>query len=274
MEWVANARMYAPTPAVADAWRRLFDWVAETSGVPLTVIEHAAPQPLALLWRRTDLGAGMMCGFPWATWNEPHVPRPLPLAAPIPAPDAFGRQPVYWTDIVVRSDSAATSIADLAGARFAYTQVDSQSGYQAPRALFAHAAIAAGGRLFAATVGPLVTPRRVAESVVAGDADAGPLDAWWHALLQRHEPRLAERLRVIARTPATPLPLLVAAAGVPAGTRDRLTTALETVATAPELADVRAALLLHGFARVKENDYAILAGNARAIDALGYRELR
>ena len=149
MAWAANARMYAPTPAAADAWRQLFDWVAETSGVPLTVIEHAAPQPLASLWRRTDLGAGMMCGFPWATWNEPHVPRPLPLAAPIPAPDAFGRQPVYWTDIVVRSDSAATSIADLAGARFAYTQVDSQSGYQAPRALFAHAAIAVGGSLFA-----------------------------------------------------------------------------------------------------------------------------
>ena len=48
--------MYALTPVLRDLWRDLFVWVAEVSGVPLDVVEHAAPAPLDDLWRRDDLG--------------------------------------------------------------------------------------------------------------------------------------------------------------------------------------------------------------------------
>ena len=41
-----------------------------------------------------------------------------------------------------------------------------------------------GGTLFEATVGPLVTPRRVVEAIVSGEADAGPLDSYFHDLLR------------------------------------------------------------------------------------------
>ena len=55
MTLVANARMYAVTPTVREAWQTLFDWVARTSGVPLEYIDHAAPAPLEALWAREDL---------------------------------------------------------------------------------------------------------------------------------------------------------------------------------------------------------------------------
>ena len=56
---IANARMYAVTPAVREAWQRLFDWMAGTSGVPLEYIDHAAPAPLETLWAREDLGGAI-----------------------------------------------------------------------------------------------------------------------------------------------------------------------------------------------------------------------
>lgn len=266
---IANARMYALDGNVAGAWRRLFTWVAARADVPLVVIDHAAPAPLADLWRRPDLGSVMMCGYPWATWPEAAT-RPLPLAAPIPSPQRFGGRPRYWSDIVVRNDSRLATEEDLAGARFAFTLEDSQSGYQAPRAFFAPSALAAGGRLFGATIGPLVTPRRVVEALLAGAADAGPLDAWWHDLLRRHEPDVATRLRIIARTPPTAMPLLVTSAGTAPDAQSRLAAALDTVAHATDLAHVRETLLLSGFARVDPADYARLANRARDIDALGY----
>ena len=46
---VANARMYAVTPAVKAAWQHLFAWTARESGVPLSYIDHAAPAPLEAL---------------------------------------------------------------------------------------------------------------------------------------------------------------------------------------------------------------------------------
>src|SRR5262245_50377844 len=99
--FVANARMYAVTPAVRDAWRVLFSWASRQAGVPLKYIGHAAPAPIEELWTRNDLGAAFMCGFPFAA----AAPRPQLIAAPIPSPPRYERRPVYCTDFVVRADS-------------------------------------------------------------------------------------------------------------------------------------------------------------------------
>ncbi|HEY3180481.1 MAG TPA: PhnD/SsuA/transferrin family substrate-binding protein [Casimicrobiaceae bacterium] len=270
---IANARMYALNDAVAAMWKRLFEWVAGDAGVSLDVIAHPPPLPLGDLWRRDDLGCALMCGFPWATWSSPRE-RPVPLAVPILAPPIFEDRPIYWTDIVVRADSPFASAGDLAGARFAFTVEDSQSGYQAPRRFFAERARAAGERLFRAAVGPLYTPRRVVEAIIGGDADAGPLDAWWHALLRRHEPEIAARLRVVATTPPAPIPLFVSAAAMPDAEKDRLSAAFEKISNARELADIRDALLLKRFTRPTPDDYLSLVEGARQADALGYDRLQ
>ena len=270
---IANARMYAINDVVAAAWRRLFEWIAREADVPLDVIAHAPPLSLSDLWRRDDLGCALMCGFPWATWSEP-TERPIALAVPVPSSPAFQGRPIYWSDIVVRADSRFTTADDLSGARFAFTVEDSQSGYQAPRRFFAERAHARGGALFAAVVGPLVTPRRIVEAIVANEADAGPLDAWWHALLRRHEPALAAQVRTVATTPPTPMPLIVCAAAIDTAMRQRLCGALERIATEADLASVRDTLLLSGFVSPETNDYRSLVENAHAADRVGYHRLQ
>src|SRR5262249_56974123 len=107
-------------------------------------------------------------------------PRPVPTASPAPDPEPFSGRAVYWTDIVVRADSRSERDDDLAGASFGWTAEDSQSGYQAVRRHFARRALERGGRFFGSLRGPLVTPRAVVDSILAGAIDAGPLDAYWH----------------------------------------------------------------------------------------------
>jgi ABC-type phosphate/phosphonate transport system substrate-binding protein len=267
---VANARMYAVDAAVETHWRQLLRWVGEHARVALDYVAHPAPAPLADLWRRDDLGAATMCGYPLASWRGDA--RPAPLAAPCPR-FAAGR-PVYWTDIVVRADSRFASDDELAGTRFGWTIEDSQSGYQAPRRHFAARALARDGKFFAATIGPLVTPRRVVDAIVAGTIDAGPLDAYWHALLRRHEPALASRLRIVATTEPAPIPGFVAAAATPPAARAELTAAFVDVGHAQALAATLDALELDGFASVEPSAYDALVAQAREVDALGYSQLR
>jgi ABC-type phosphate/phosphonate transport system substrate-binding protein len=112
MSYVANARMYSVNPPAAAAWKQLFAWVAERSGVPLEAIDHGFPAPLSELWARPDLGAAFMCGFPFVRSAN----RPRPVAAPIPAGARYGGRPVYVTDLVVRADSAFQTIEDTFGA--------------------------------------------------------------------------------------------------------------------------------------------------------------
>ncbi|HEV2685534.1 MAG TPA: PhnD/SsuA/transferrin family substrate-binding protein [Actinomycetota bacterium] len=271
MKLVANARMYAIDASVGARWRELFAWIAKRAEIPLEPIEHRAPAPLEALWRRTDLGAAAMCGYPLATWSDDS--RPVPIAAPAPSPEPFAGRAVYWTDIVVRTDSPFERDDDLAGSRFGWTAEDSQSGYQAPRRHFAARALARGGRFFASTVGPLVTPRRVVEAIVEGSIDAGPLDAYWHTLLRLHEPETAFALRVIARTEDTPIPCFVAATATPEPVRERLTQAFVDSADEAALSEVLADLALARFVRTDIGAYESLSKQAREIDALGYARL-
>jgi len=266
---IASARMYAIGPAAAAAWRAILDWALTVAGVDGEVLDYPAPQPLSALWTRPDLACAFMCGYPFAT----AAPRPRLLAAPVPGPAEYGGRPVYWTDVVVAATARFARIEDTFGGRFAWTARDSQSGWQAPRLLLAPYAQRRGGALFAGTVGPLVTPREVAVAVAEGRADAGPLDSYAHALLRADEPGLAARLRVIARTPATPIPPLVGAAGLDPAVAIRLRAALLEVAAAPALAAARESLLLDRFVAVDADAYDRLAADARAADALGYREI-
>jgi ABC-type phosphate/phosphonate transport system substrate-binding protein len=180
---------------------------------------------------------------------------------------------VYWTDIVVGADSRFQCDDDLAGARFGWTVEDSQSGYLAPRRLFAKRALARGGRFFGSVRGPLVTPRAVVDAILEGSIDAGPLDAYWHALLRRHEPATAARLRVIARTAETPIPCFVAAGATDEAVRERLGRAFVAAGEAEALRDARSDLALAGFERVDGEAYRVLASQAQEVDALGYARL-
>ena len=269
---IANARMYSLNAATREAWRGLLQWVIDRAAVDAEVIDYPAPQPLPALWARADLGCAFMCGYPLARAQ----PTPTVLAAPRPSPARYGGQAVYRTHLVVRADAGITHLDQAWGRRMAYTTPDSMSGYHAPRrffAPFAQAAAPRGGKLFSATVGPLLTPRGVVDALLAGDADLGPLDSYAFDLLALHEPELTARLAVIGTTPATPIPALVGASTLAPAVAARLTQALLDVEAAPTMAPQRAALLLHGFARISAAAYHANIAAADQADALGYPQL-
>lgn len=261
--------MYSLNPALAQAWRELLQWVVERAGVDVEVIDHPPPQPLGPLWERPDMACAFMCGYPLA-----RSPAALQvLAAPVPNPTRYGGLPRYGTDLVVRADSGIRTVEAAYGLRMAYTTPDSMSGYQAPRRHLADAAAARGGRLFSETVGPLLTPRRVVEAVLSGQADIGPLDGYAHDLLRLHEPALVAPLRTVASTAFVPIPPLVAAPGIDGRTVEGLRQALGAVATERALARLRAALLLRGFTPIVRTAYHATVAAADQADALGYRPL-
>jgi ABC-type phosphate/phosphonate transport system substrate-binding protein len=261
--YIANARMYAVAPGASAAWKALFAWLAERSGVALDIIDHAYPATLDSLWDRGDLGAAFMCGWPFA--RRPAKPRLV--AAPIPAAPRYGGRPIYFTDLVVRADRPFHSLEDTFGQRVGYTATGSHSGFNALRH---HLASRYAGRqgLYPDWVGPLTTPRRVVEALLAGDIDVGPLDSYAHDLLRRHEPQLMAGLRLVDSTVATPIPAMIASSQTPDDVVAALRDGLLDVGSAAELADLRDSLCLAGFGVTQPGDYAVT--ESRAAEAAGY----
>jgi ABC-type phosphate/phosphonate transport system substrate-binding protein len=207
-----------------------------------------------------------MCGLPFARAHPPMQP----VAAPIPSRPRYGGRPVSRTHLVARADSGLSRLADAFGGRIGWTVDHSQSGYNALRHHLLRLRGDRAGPLFAESVGPLVTPRRVIEAVLSGAIDVGPLDSYWHDLLEAHEPDTAARLKTIDHTPLTPMPLLVAAPKAPTEAVERLRAALLGAAADPRLAPLLAPLLLSGFAPAAAGDYGPLLAQAAAAEAASY----
>lgn len=269
MSLIANARMYSVAPKASASWRALLRWVIARASVDVKVIEHSYPIPISDLWARPDLGCVFMCGWPFAE----RAPRLRILAAPVPSPARYGGKPVYFSDLVVRAESPYQSIEDTFGARVAYTVEDSHSGYNALRHHLLAYRTPARPTLYAERIGPLVTPKRVLEAIREGDADIGPVDSYAHDLLRAHDPEAASGVRVIATTAATPIPLLVASPDVSDEIVARLRDALLAVGGAPDLAGLRATLLLSKFETVRAEDYEVARERARAAIDAGYATL-
>ncbi|WP_426435394.1 phosphate/phosphite/phosphonate ABC transporter substrate-binding protein [Bradyrhizobium genosp. P] len=266
MRYVANARMYSVNPQAAAAWKELFGWLAQASGIDLEILDHAFPLPLADLWSRTDLACALMCGFPFMLATR----RPRPVAAPVPAKAPIAGRPVYATCLVVRADSNFNTIEDTFGGRLGYTVADSHSGYNALRHHLLPYFQQHGAKLYRESIGPLTTPRHVVEAVLAGNIDVGPLDGYALDLMLHHQPELGSQIRVVAVTDPAPIPFLVASSGCPNEIISRLQATLATFATAPACASLRERLCLDAFAPVALEDYDLMLRWDAEARAAGY----
>lgn len=262
--------MYSATPEVKADWNTLLTWVLERAALPWNVMDYDAPAPLSALWSRDDLGLTMMCGLPFAQRAQ----RPIVVAAPVPSPARYGGRPVYFTDIVVRADSPLQSLEDTFGGVVGYTLADSMSGgvalrlhldsYRKARQASVSTPSTASHRLYRSAVGGLINARGVINALAEGRIDAGPLDSYYHDLLSLHDPAFTGQVRIVASTPAAPIPPLVATAELNRDELSRLRAALLAAAISPDLAPLMQRLLLTGFAFPPADDYLPLAAMASA----------
>ncbi|WP_110031077.1 phosphate/phosphite/phosphonate ABC transporter substrate-binding protein [Hoeflea marina] len=234
--------MYTVGPEVQALWAGLFDHVSDLSGVPLEVIAHPAPAPLADLWARPDLGAVFMCGYPFSIL--PVEQRPRPLAAPVSIREWSGDGPCYASHVVVRKGEApeANGLGDL---RWGWTVRDSQSGYNALREYLAGLPLM---NRAVATDGPHLNPDGIGAALTEGRIDIGAIDAYAFQLMQMHDPRRVEAVDIIATTKRAPAPMLVAGRTQPQDMIAALKIALLGLHQKPEGLARLAALGLSRFA--------------------------
>lgn len=266
MTLIANARMYAVTPDIEFAWCTLLAHVTAEAGLSFAYRSYPAPQPMEALWRRADLGCVQMCGFPIATG----LADVLPIAAPIPdAPWAAGRA-VYRSDLIVRADHPAETLAETFAGTLGWTVHHSQSGFNALRHHLLSRRPPGQPRAFASTKGPLVTARAVLDGVLDGSITVGPLDAYWHLLIRRAAPALLAGVRVVESTDTAPMPAFVMAATQPDDHRDRLAVAFAAAARRSWFPPLGEALCLAGFEPVTRDTYAPTLAWDRAARDAGY----
>ena len=239
---IASLAMYDSGPAQA-ANDRL--WALIRDGLRSRGID--APEGLTRgaqaywdAWQSPDLLLSQTCGYPFRARLHDRV-------AYVGTPDygVEGCPPGHYRSVfVARADDPRQTLQDFDGARFAYNEPLSQSGWAAPQTQ-------------AAKLGLRLPPavqtgahRLSAEAVATSRADIAALDAVTFALMQEASP-VVQELRVVGMTDPTPgLPCITALGRDPQLIFDTVSEAIAALAPGD-----RAALRLRGIVRIPEADY-------------------
>ena len=194
------------SPVLYETYAFIASYVGERVGRPATLhvgqsLEEFASQP-----RSVDVG--FLCGLLYVhAKRRPDCPFEL-LVAPILQGRRYQQRPIYYSDVVVRSDSPFITFADLQGCIWAYNERASHSGYN----LVYHSLLEHGKSLdYFGEMIATGSHLRSLQVVLDGKAHATALDSHMLDTLLLRQPELAKKIRVIDMFgPSTIPPIVVA----------------------------------------------------------------
>ena len=230
-------------------------------GVPVDfVVDHPWPQREQMLYDG-EVHVAWLCGLPYVREADRLEPRIDLLAAPVMRRARYGAQPVYFTDLLVRRDHPAQTLADLRGALVAINEPNSHSGYQVLRHALAEQGLPTG---FFSEVIESGAHQRSLELIESGEVDVAPIDTTVLETEVRARPQLATRLRAVATLGPSPMPPWVASTRLAPAVRQRLRDALLALGTDAQSRVAFEQAELQGFAAIDDGWYGPIRQMSRS----------
>ncbi len=206
--------------------RAVVDYLRQQTDLPLQFVEDLpwAERLRQLVAGKIDIG--WICGAQYAHYQQA-APQFQLLAAPVWRGAEYANQPVYYSVVVVRSESGYQQFADLRGATWAFNEPGSFSGYLI---MLDHLAkLGEGERYFGQQVEAGSHQLALAQ-IRSCTADVAAIDSTVWEQACHDDPAVIETLRVIARLGPNPMPPWVVQNNTPTTVQERIRNALLTMA--------------------------------------------
>ncbi|HSM92867.1 MAG TPA: PhnD/SsuA/transferrin family substrate-binding protein [Anaeromyxobacteraceae bacterium] len=231
-----------------ESYSQAFALIARRLGVEIEFVQRQSYREVNDLILAGRVDAAMVCTGGWIEL-EHRAPAKVELIA-VPS---VGGVTTYRSYVIVPATSRATSLADLAGRRFAFTDELSLTG----RA-YAVYWLKKHGADPATHFGSVQLTRshdRSVEAVARGVVDGACVDSLIYDEMLRSRPALGKAVRIIDTSPPFGSPPVVAATTLPAPRRAALREALVGLSRDAEGAKALAAIGIDGFLPVQPSHY-------------------
>ncbi|MBW4459981.1 MAG: PhnD/SsuA/transferrin family substrate-binding protein [Nodosilinea sp. WJT8-NPBG4] len=191
------------SPNLLWLYQAVGEYLGRCLGCSADVVQ-GADDPLSdpdLVGDRWDLL--FLCGLPLMRYAQRASHQLQPLVAPVMEQARYSGQPVYFSDVVVRSDRPLHTWDDLAQTVFCYNDHGSHSGYSRmgyelhQRGLnwgFFGQKLESGSHL------------RSLHAILTGQADCAAIDSTVLDQALAEDPDLAKKLRIVSHFGPSPMP--------------------------------------------------------------------
>jgi phosphonate transport system substrate-binding protein len=242
---LAVAAVISPR-ATLDAYGPLLDYLSARLDRPVQLIQRGTYAEINDLIRSGDADLAFVCGGAYVEGEREFGMQLLV------APQVRGEL-VYYSYIIVASDSPAQSLADLRGRAFAFTDPLSNSGHLAPQWMLYQ--IGETPETFfdrtTFTYSHDNSIRAVADHIVDGAA----VDSLVYDYTIAREPSFSARTRVIAKSPPYGVPPVVVHPDIDPALRSALRDVLLTMRDDPQGQAVLRGLMIDQFVEINPAAY-------------------
>ena len=212
-----------------SSYSRLFDLLGRRLGVPVQFVQRRTYSEVDDLLAAGKVDAALVC-----TGGYLDLLRRAPGTVAVLAVPVVAGRSTYHSLVIVPAGTGATTLADLAGKRFAFTDELSFSGHIYPTRLLQDQGHDPS-RFFASTTFTRSHDRSI-DAVSRSLVDGAAVDSLVYEALAARDPALRERTRVIHQSPAYGIMPFVVSTQVPPAVRDRLRDDLLRLHLDPEAA--------------------------------------
>jgi phosphonate transport system substrate-binding protein len=215
---------------------------------------------------RVDVG--WICGAPYVRKVDEQRASIELLAAPVYAAPRYQNRPIYFSDVVVHTESAYRTFDDLRGVRWACNAYGSHSGYHAVRYHLARLGLT--GNFFGRVI-ESGSHQRSVEMILNREADVSAIDSTVLELITACQPELSQQLRVIEVIGPSSQPPWVIGRHVPEDWRRALREVLTHMHADAQGSALLARHRLARFAPVADSDYDDVRAMLKIADRQGVR---
>lgn len=227
-------------------YQRLQKYIEKKLGMPVQLVDRENYDEMNGLLESGGVDAAFVCA-------GPYVEGKTKFGMELLAMPLVKGKPLYYSYIIVPSDSPATSLRELRGKVFAFTDPKSNSGKlvptymlarmkQTPESFFSRVEF---------TYGHDLSIRAVAEKLVDGAAVDSLI--WEYTALKN--PELTARTRIIEKSEPYGIPPVVVRPGMDPELKKRLKEVLLSVAQNPEGKEILTGMMIDSFVAGDDRNY-------------------
>lgn len=249
------------SPIMYATYEHIARYVGERMGCPTSFSVGQAFEEFT----EGQIDVAFICGLPYVRMTRwPSCPVEL-LAAPVLQGERYWHKPVYYSDVIVGSDSPYICFDDLGGCVWAYNERTSHSGCN----VVCYSLLERGKApdYFGKTIKSGAHLRSL-EMVLVGQADATAIDSHVLDVLHARDEHIAARLRAIDMLGPSSIPPIVVSKRVDQQLKREIQEALVTMHL-----DAASALhegLIERFVIVADEDYDDLRGMLDRVEGVEF----
>ncbi|HEX9074743.1 MAG TPA: PhnD/SsuA/transferrin family substrate-binding protein [Anaerolineae bacterium] len=214
-----------------------------------------------------------ICGLPYVLRTAPRAsPSPMTaIVAPVLQGARYQNKPIYFSDVIVHSDSPFQSFAQLRGCSWAYNEPESQSGYGITRYWLVKLGETRGyfGEVIQAGF-----HQNAIRMVYEGKVQASVIDSLVLAIELQQHPELESALRVVETLGPSTIQPFAASSRVAPSLRDDVQGVFVEMHKEQSAKEFLHRGLIDHFVAVQDGDYDDIRSMLTACESAGFMTLR